>query len=126
MGVEMDKDNFREDQFNFNLKDFSKDDILGDKLSEYQILKMVESTSNISKGKKLKFNAKVLSKKNSKIYLLKKIRETPTKEQMNEQFEILANLNNNNIAKYPMRLIHSNHFLLIIINGPMMKEIYIS
>ena len=74
MGVEMDKDNFREDQFNFNLKDFSKDDILGDKLSEYQILKMVESTSNISKGKKLKFNAKVLSKKNSKIYLLKKIR----------------------------------------------------
>ena len=100
MGVEMDKDNFREDQFNFNLKDFSKDDILGDKLSEYQILKMVESTSNISKGKKLKFNAKVLSKKNSKIYLLKKIRETPTKEQMNEQFEILANLNNNNIAKY--------------------------
>ena len=68
MGVEINKDDFDEDQFIFNKEDFSKDDILGDKLSDYQIIQIINN--NILKTK---FIAKVLSKNNSKIYILKKI-----------------------------------------------------
>ena len=95
MGVEINKDDFDEDQFIFNKEDFSKDDILGDKLSDYQIIQIINN--NILKTK---FIAKVLSKKNSKIYILKKIDFTVSKNDMDKEFEILTNLKNNNIVKY--------------------------
>ena len=95
MGVEINKDDFDEDHFVFNKEDFSKDEILGDKLSDYQIIQIINN--NILKTK---FIAKVLSKKNSKIYILKKIDFTVSKDDMDKEFEILSNLKNNNIVKY--------------------------
>ena len=95
MGVEINKDDFDEDQFVFNKEDFSKDDILGDKLSYYQIIQIINN--NILKTK---FIAKVLSKNNSKIYILKKIDFTVSKDDMDKEFKILTNLKNNNIVKY--------------------------
>ena len=89
MGVEINKDDFDEDQFIFNKEDFSKDDILGDKLSDYQIIQIINN--NILKTK---FIAKVLSKKNSKIYILKKIDFTVSKNDMDKEFEILTKLSN--------------------------------
>ena len=95
MGVQLDKDDFGEEQFVFEQEDFSKDDIFGDKLSEYQILTIMSKL-----GEKTKFVAKSLSKKNSKVYILKKIDLTPSKEDMDKEFKILTNLNHNNIVKY--------------------------
>ena len=95
MGVEIDKNDFDEDHFVFNNEDFSKDDILGDKLSDYQIIQIIDNDRE-----KTKFIAKVLSKKNSKLYILKKINYTVSKDDMDKEFEILTNLKNNNIVKY--------------------------
>ena len=95
MGVQLDKDDFGEEQFVLEQEDFSKDDILGDKLSEYQILTIMNKFE-----KKTKFIAKSLSKKNSKVYILKKIDLTPNREDMDKEFKILTNLNHNNIVKY--------------------------
>ena len=95
MGVQIDKNDFDEDQFAFNKEDFWKDDILGDKLSDYQIIQIIDNDRE-----KTKFIAKVLSKKNSKIYILKKINYTVSKDDMDKEFEILTNLKNNNIVKY--------------------------
>ena len=77
MGVQLDKDDFGEEQFVFEQEDFSKDDILGDKLSYYQIIQIINN--NILKTK---FIAKVLSKNNSKIYILKKIDFTVSKDDI--------------------------------------------
>ena len=95
MGIEIGKNDLDEDQFVFNKEDFSKDDILGDKLSEYQIMQIINNDRE-----KTKFIAKVLSKKNSKIYILKKINFAICKDDMDKEFEILTNLKNNNIVKY--------------------------
>ena len=63
MGVEMIKDRFGEDQLVLSNEDFYNDDVMGDKFTNYDIMKIIKSTSD-----RYEFVAKVISKKNSKIY----------------------------------------------------------
>ena len=92
MGVEMIKDRFGEDQLVLSNEDFYNDDVMGNSFSDYDIMKFIKSDSN-----RYKFVAKVVSKKNSKIYVLKQLSDD---SQIDQKFQILKNLNHPNIIKY--------------------------
>ena len=66
MGVEMLKSNYAEEQYILDEEDFSENDIIGNQFSDFEILNIISSKID-------KFVAKVISKKNSKIYLMKKL-----------------------------------------------------
>ena len=91
MGVEMIKDRFGEDQLVLSNEDFYNDDIMGNSFSDYDIMKIIDSDSL-----RYKFVAKVVSKKNSKIYVLKQLNDA---NQIDQKFQILKNINHANITK---------------------------
>ena len=91
MGVEMIKDRFGEDQLVLSNEDFYNDDIMGNSFSDYDIMKIIDSDSL-----RYKFVAKVVSKKNSKIYVLKQLNDA---NQIEQKFQILKNINHANITK---------------------------
>ena len=93
MGVEVIKDRLGEDQFVLSNDAFYNDKEMGDKFSDFNILKVIET-----KGEK--YVAKVSSKKNYKIYLIKKVNFDATSEQMNQELERLKNLKHQNVIKY--------------------------
>ena len=93
MGVEIIKDRFGEDQFVLSNEDFHNDDVMGDRFSDYQIMKIIKNHSNL-------LIAKVMSKKNSKIYVLKELEVNPDMNQMRQEFEMRKNLQHPNIIKY--------------------------
>ena len=92
MGVEMIKDRYGEDQLVLSNEDFYNDDVMGDRFSSYDIMKKIKSAKT--------FVAKVMSKKNSKIYVLKQLRNDQSKEKAIQEFQILSKLNHPNIIKY--------------------------
>lgn len=93
MGVEIIKDRFGEDQFVLSNEDFHNDDVMGEHFSDYQIMKIIKNRNKI-------FVAKVMSKQNSKIYVLKQLEVTPDFNQMKQEFEMRRNLQHPNIIKY--------------------------
>ena len=93
MGVEMIKDRFGEDQLVLSNEDFYNDDVIGEKFSNYDVMKIIKSDSKT-------FLAKVMSKKNSKIYVLKQLKENQNPNKAIADFQILCKLNNPNIIKY--------------------------
>ena len=99
MGVEMIKDRQGRDQLVLSDEDFYNDDIIGDKLEDYEILQVFNT-----KKKEPIFMSKVRSKVNSKIYAMKKIGEEYAKESneqnVKKEFEIFKNINSPNITKY--------------------------
>ena len=56
MGVEMIKDRYGDDQLVLSNEDFYNDDVMGDRFSSYDIMKIIKSKYN-------SFVAKVISKK---------------------------------------------------------------
>ena len=95
MGVEMIKDRFGEDQLVLSNEDFYNDDVMGDKFTNYDIMKIIKSTSD-----RYEFVAKVISKKNSKIYVLKQLKSNINQESTKYAFQILNQLKHPNIIKY--------------------------
>ena len=93
MGVEMIKDRYGEDQLVLSNEDFYNDDVMGDKFSNYDIMKIIKSNTG-------NFLAKVISKKNSKIYVLKQFRQNQDQQKLVQEFQILNKLNHSNIIKY--------------------------
>ena len=93
MGVEMIKDRYGEDQLVLSNEDFYNDDVMGDKFSNYDIMKIIKSDSG-------NFLAKVVSKKNSKIYVLKQFRQNQDQQKLKQEFQILNKLNHPNIIRY--------------------------
>ena len=84
MGVEMIKDRFGEDQLVLSNEDFYNDDVMGDKFTNYDIMKIIKSNSD-----RYEFVAKVISKKNSKIYVLKQLKSNVNQETTKYAFQIL-------------------------------------
>ena len=95
MGVEMIKDRFGEDQLVLSNEDFYNDDVMGEKITNYDIMKIIKSNSD-----RYEFVAKVISKKNSKIYVLKQLKSNVNQEGMKYEFQILNQLKHPNIIKY--------------------------
>ena len=93
MGVEMIKDRYGDDQLVLSNEDFYNDDVMGDRFSSYDIMKIIKSKYN-------SFVAKVISKKNSKIYVLKQFKQDQNLQQALKEFQILNKLNHPNIIKY--------------------------
>ena len=87
------KSNYAEEQYILDEEDFSVYDIIGNQFSDFEILNIISSKID-------KFVAKVISKKNSKIYLMKKLNYNHEKKQMDEEFKKFKNLNHKNIIKY--------------------------
>ena len=92
MGVEMIKDRFGEDQLVLSNEDFYNDDVMGNSFTNYDIMKVIKSNST-----RYKFVAKVVSKKNSKIYVLKQLNNY---DQIDLKFQKLKSINHSNIIKY--------------------------
>ena len=115
MGVEMIKDRLGEDQLVLSNEALYNDNEIGSNLSDFNILKVIKSEKD-------KYVAKVSSKKNYKIYLMKKIKATP--EQINEEFKILKNRNHQNVIKYFKWLEDEGNIYIIkeyVDNGPLMN-----
>ena len=93
MGVEMIKDRFGEDQLVLSNEDLYNDDIIGDKFVNYDVMKIIKADAK-------SFVAKVSSKKNSKIYVIKQLIQCPNPNQVIQEFQILNQLNHPNIIKY--------------------------
>lgn len=93
MGVEMIKDRYGEDQLVLSNEDFYNDDVMGDRFSSYDIMKIIKSDNK-------SFVAKVVSKKNSKIYVLKQFKQNQDQNKLVNEFQILNKLNHSNIIKY--------------------------
>ena len=91
MGDEIIKDRFDEDQLVLSNEDFYNDDIMGNSFSDYDIMKIINSDSD-----RYKFVAKVVSKKNSKIYVIKQLKDA---NQIDQKFQLLKNINHPNIIK---------------------------
>ena len=85
------KDRFGEDQLVLSNEDFYNDDIMGNSFSDYDIMKIINSDSD-----RYKFVAKVVSKKNSKIYVIKQLKDA---NQIDQKFQLLKNINHPNIIK---------------------------
>ena len=93
MGVEIIKDRLGEEQFVLSNEDFHNDDVMGEHFSDYQIMKFIDNPNDI-------FIAKVMSKQNSKIYVLKQLGIKPDFNQMRQEFEMRRNIQHPNIIKY--------------------------
>ena len=92
MGVEMIKDRYGDDQLVLSNEDFYNDDVMGDRFSSYDIMKIIKSKYN-------SFVAKVISKKNSKIYVLKQFKQDQNQQQALKEFQILNKLNHPRICR---------------------------
>ena len=110
MGVEMIRDRQGGEHIVLSDEDFCNDDIMGDRLEDYEILQVVGIDDNdngndnqVQKDKKYLFT-KVRSKKNSKIYGMKIIKnQYIPKNQVNyirEELKKLIALNHPNVVKY--------------------------
>ena len=95
MGVEMIKDRFGEDQLVLSSEDFYNDELMGEKMSNYDIMKVIKSKSD-----RYEFVAKVMSKKNSKIYVIKQLKSNINQDAVKYKFQVLNQLNHPNIIKY--------------------------
>ena len=87
------KDRYGEDQLVLSNEDFYNDDVMGDKFSNYDIMKIIKSKTG-------NFLAKVVSKKNSKIYVLKQFTQNQDQQKLIQEFQILNKLNHPNIIRY--------------------------
>ena len=96
MGVEMVKDRLGENQLVFKNDILYNEEEIGDNFSDFNILKVIRPKKYNDGG----FVAKVSSKKNKKIYMLKKLNCFPTDKQMEEKFKKLKDLNHQNVIKY--------------------------
>ena len=115
MGVEMIRDRQGGEHIVLSDEDFCNDNIMGDKFEDYEILQVIGNNDNDNdndKDKKVNKNgkkvygffAKVRSKKNSKIYGMKVIKNQyiPKNQvdKIREELEKLIALNHPNIVKY--------------------------
>ena len=100
------KDRQGRDQLVLSDEDFYNDNIMGEKLEDYEILQVLTKDKNPSG-----FMSKVRSKSNSKIYVMKKIESkySPNSNKQNfkkeferfkEEFERFKKINSPNITKY--------------------------
>ena len=96
------KDRLGEEQLVLKNDTHYNDEEIGDQFSDFNILKVIrpklDKEGNVVDDGK--FVAKVSSKKNNKIYLMKRLKHNPTDEQMEEEFNKLKNLNHQNLIKY--------------------------
>ena len=108
MGVHMIKDKDGKEHFVLNDNDFHNDDIIGDKLEDYEILQILgnkPNNPNNSGGTNNKIVVKVLSNINSKEYAMTKIDLNQFGNsfnllQFNQEFNNLNKMKHNNIIKY--------------------------
>jgi len=126
MGVEMIKDRFGEDQLVLSSEDFYNDDIMGEKMSNYDIMKVIRSDSD-----RYQFVAKVMSKKNSKIYVIKQLKSNINQDEVKSKFQILNQLNHPNIIKYFKSFVDNGSIYIVkeyVDNGGLnnLKEAYSS
>ena len=104
MGVELIKDRYGEDRFVISNEDFYDDKKMGENFSDFDTLKIINSNN-------YKIVTKVYSKKNSKIYVRKKIDcniNQINQKDINEEFEKLKSLDHHNIVKYYKSFIKDN------------------
>ena len=109
MGVELIKDRYGEDRFVISNEDFYDDKKMGDNFSDFDTLKIINSNN-------YKIVTKVFSKKNSKIYVRKKIDcniNQINQKDINEEFEKLKSLDHHNIVKYYKSFIKDNSLYFI-------------
>ena len=108
MGVEIIKDRQGRDHLVMSDEDFYNDDIMGDKLEDYEILQLL--SKNIKDSKDSSYVSKVKSKFNSKIYAMKCYN---TNENIESEFNNFQKVNDPNIVKY-FKHFHQNGKLYII------------
>ena len=109
MGVELIKDRYGEDRFVISNEDFYDDKKMGENFSDFDTLKIINSNN-------YKIVTKVFSKKNSKIYVRKKIDcniNQINQKDINEEFEKLKSLYHHNIVKYYKSFIKDNSLYFI-------------
>ena len=109
MGVELIKDRYGEDRFVISNEDFYDDKKMGENFSDFDTLKIINSNN-------YKIVTKVYSKKNSKIYVRKKIDcniNQINQKDINEEFEKLKSLDHHNIVKYYKSFIKDNSLYFI-------------
>ena len=109
MGVELIKDRYGEDRFVISNEDFYDDKKMGENFSDFDTLKIINSNN-------YKIVTKVFSKKNSKIYVRKKIDcniNQINQKDINEEFEKLKSLDHHNIVKYYKSFIKDNSLYFI-------------
>ena len=109
MGVELIKDRYGEDRFVISNEDFYDDKKMGENFSDFDTLKIINSNN-------YKIVTKVFSKKNSKIYVRKKIDcniNQINQKDINEEFEKLKSLDHHNIVKYYNSFIKDNSLYFI-------------
>ena len=127
MGVKMIKDRQGREQLVLSDEDFCNDDIMGDKLENYEILQVFLEEKE--KDRPI-FMSKVRSKFNSKIYVMKKIEENYAKksneENIKKEFESFKNMNSPNITKY-FKYFYQDNCLYIIfeyVNNCDLKDLF--
>ena len=112
MGVEMIKDRQGKEHLVLSDEDFYNDDIMGDKFDDYEILQVLKEGK-----KKNGLIAKVKSKFNSKIYIMKKIdkeyNEQRDRNNFHSEFEVLKKLNHPNITRYYKYFSEGNNLYII-------------
>ena len=129
MGVQIIKDNNGKDHFVLNDDDFHNDDIIGDKLEDYEILQIIgnynpysshnlNNINNFNNSKNKNIIVKVVSNINSKEYAMKKINLNKYGNsfnllQFNQEFNNLIKVKHNNIIKY-FKFFVKNEDLFII------------
>ena len=133
MGVEMIKDHLGEDQLVLKNDSLYREEEMGDKYQDFNILKVIrpkikeeqdeeeqdEEEEDDDDEDDEKFVAKVSSKKNYQIYLMKKIDVNSKSEkmkQMKEDFEKLKELNHQNVIKYYQLLEDKDDIYIIPLN----------
>ena len=148
MGVEMIKDHLGEDQLVLKNDSLYREEEMGDKYQDFNILKVIrpkikeeqdeeEQEQDEEEGDDdededdddEKFVAKVSSKKNYQIYLMKKIDVNSKSEkmkQMKEDFEKLKELNHQNVIKYYQLLEDKDDIYIIkeFVDNGGLKNIY--
>ena len=133
MGVEMIKDHLGEDQLVLKNDSLYREEEMGDKYQDFNILKVIrpkikeeqdeeeqdEEEEDDDDEDDEKFVAKVSSKKNYQINLMKKIDVNSKSEkmkQMKEDFEKLKELNHQNVIKYYQLLEDKDDIYIIPLN----------
>ena len=115
MGVQIIKDNDGKEHIVLNDDDFHNDDIIGDKIEDYEILQILKNNnSNILAN----IIVKVISNINSKEYAMKKINLNKFGNSFNilkfsQEFNILNKMKHNNVIKYFKFFVENNNLLII-------------
>lgn len=104
------KDNNGKDHIVLNDDDFHNDDIIGNKLEDYEIIQILNKNPHTV--------VKVISNLNSKKYAMKQINLNKLGNQLNllqfnQEFNILNNLKHNNIIKYFKFFVENNNLFII-------------